>query len=141
VLIIDRRPNAAKHLDEALGYILGHDGVWATTADDIAEYYLAHCYDQVNSWIAERKARVVLWLVLGISLFIALLPWLKNIRYARQRTLPPFGPADDHIDAPAAASGADHANREREFRRPGYYRSVLTSISCRPHRGHATRSQ
>ena len=51
------RPNAAKHLDEALRYILGHDGVWDTTADDIAEYYLANYYDQVTSWIAERKAR------------------------------------------------------------------------------------
>jgi allantoinase len=50
------RPNAAKHLDEALRYILGHDGVWNTTADDIAEYYIANCYDQVSSWIAERKA-------------------------------------------------------------------------------------
>ena len=49
------RPNAAKHLDEALRYILGHDGVWNTTADDIAEYYLANYYDQVKSWIAERK--------------------------------------------------------------------------------------
>jgi hypothetical protein len=49
------RPNAAKHLDEALTHILGHDGVWATTADDIAEYYIANCYDQVKSWIAERK--------------------------------------------------------------------------------------
>ena len=39
------------------GYILGHDGVWATTADDIAEYYIANYYDQVTSWIAERKAR------------------------------------------------------------------------------------
>src|SRR5205085_2016956 len=52
------RPNAAKHLDEALRYILGHDGVWATTADDIAEYYLANYYDQVKSWITERKIRV-----------------------------------------------------------------------------------
>ena len=52
------RPNAAKHLDEALRHILGHDGVWATTADDIAEYYLANYYDQVKSWIAERNARV-----------------------------------------------------------------------------------
>ena len=52
------RPNATKHLDEVLPYILGHDGVWATTADDIAEYYLAHYYDQVKSWIADRKARV-----------------------------------------------------------------------------------
>jgi allantoinase len=51
------RPNAAKHLDEALRYILGHDGVWNTTADDIAEYYLANYYDQVSSWIAERKAQ------------------------------------------------------------------------------------
>jgi len=51
------RPNAAKHLDQALRYILGHDGVWSTTADDIAEYYIAHCYDQVSSWIAERKAQ------------------------------------------------------------------------------------
>ena len=49
------RPSAAKHLDEALRYILGHDGVWATTADDIAEYYLANYYDHVKSWIAERK--------------------------------------------------------------------------------------
>jgi allantoinase len=49
------RPNAAKHLDEALRYILGHDGVWATTADDIAEYYLSNYYDQVKSWIAEPK--------------------------------------------------------------------------------------
>jgi allantoinase len=51
------RPNAAKHVDEALRYILGHDGVWTTTADDIAEYYLANYYDQVKSWITERKDR------------------------------------------------------------------------------------
>jgi hypothetical protein len=35
----------------------GHDGVWATTADDIAEYYLANYYDQAKSWIAERNAQ------------------------------------------------------------------------------------
>ena len=40
-----------------LRYILGHDGVWATTADDIAEYYLANYYDQAKSWIAERLAK------------------------------------------------------------------------------------
>jgi len=51
------RPSAARHLDEALTYILGHDGVWATTADDIAEYYLANYYDEVKSWIAERETR------------------------------------------------------------------------------------
>ena len=42
-----------------LRYILAHDGVWATTADDIAEYYLANYYDQVKAWIAERKTRVL----------------------------------------------------------------------------------
>jgi hypothetical protein len=50
------RPNAARRLDEALRYILGHDGVSNTTADDITEYYIAHCYDRVSAWIAGRKA-------------------------------------------------------------------------------------
>jgi hypothetical protein len=31
--------------------------VWTTTADDIAEYYLANYYDQVSSWIAARHAQ------------------------------------------------------------------------------------
>lgn len=39
------RPNAAKYLDRMLKYILGHDGVWATTADEIADYYIEHHYD------------------------------------------------------------------------------------------------
>ena len=42
-----------------LRYILAHDVVWATTAVDIAEYYLANYYDKVKSWIADRKARLV----------------------------------------------------------------------------------
>jgi len=29
----------AKHLDEALGYIMGHDGVWATTAGELHDWY------------------------------------------------------------------------------------------------------
>jgi peptidoglycan/xylan/chitin deacetylase (PgdA/CDA1 family) len=52
------RPNAAKYLDQALRYILGHDGVWNTTADDIAEYYIANHYDHVSSWIATQKTLV-----------------------------------------------------------------------------------
>lgn len=39
------RPNAARHLDRMLEYILGHDGVWATTADEIAEYFIDNFYD------------------------------------------------------------------------------------------------
>jgi peptidoglycan/xylan/chitin deacetylase (PgdA/CDA1 family) len=40
------RPHRSKYLDEVLSYILSHDGVWQTTTDEIAEYYLANYYDQ-----------------------------------------------------------------------------------------------
>ena len=43
----------AKYLDEALGYILGHDGVWAATGDEIADYYVAHYYDQMLEHLKE----------------------------------------------------------------------------------------
>jgi peptidoglycan/xylan/chitin deacetylase (PgdA/CDA1 family) len=49
------RPNSARRLDEMLTYILGHAGVWNTTADDIAEYYMEHYYDAFQERIAERK--------------------------------------------------------------------------------------
>jgi allantoinase len=35
-----------KYLDEVLRYIMSHDQVWQATTDEIAEYYLAHYYDQ-----------------------------------------------------------------------------------------------
>jgi peptidoglycan/xylan/chitin deacetylase (PgdA/CDA1 family) len=41
------QPHRIKYLDDILGYIMGHDGVWQTTADEIAEYYIANHYDQV----------------------------------------------------------------------------------------------
>src|SRR5262249_8021362 len=37
-------PHRIAELDELLGYILGHDGVWQTTADEIAEHFIAHDY-------------------------------------------------------------------------------------------------
>ena len=40
------QPHRIKFLDEVLGYIMSHDGVWQTTADEIAEYYIANHYDQ-----------------------------------------------------------------------------------------------
>lgn len=40
------QPHRIKYLDNVLSYIMGHDGVWQTTADDIAEYYIANYYDQ-----------------------------------------------------------------------------------------------
>jgi allantoinase len=39
------QPHRIRYLDEVLDYILGHDGVWQTTADDIAEHYFEHHYD------------------------------------------------------------------------------------------------
>ncbi len=39
------QPHRIKYLDEALGYIMSHDGVWQTTADEIAEHYIANDYD------------------------------------------------------------------------------------------------
>ena len=40
------QPHRIKYLDEALAHIMSHDGVWQTTADDIADYYLEHYYDE-----------------------------------------------------------------------------------------------
>ena len=40
------RPHRIKHLDDVLSYITSHDGVWQATTDEIAEYYLANCYDE-----------------------------------------------------------------------------------------------
>ena len=40
------QPQRVKYLDEALGYIMSHEGVWQTTADEIAEYYIANYYDE-----------------------------------------------------------------------------------------------
>ena len=35
-------PHRIRHLDAALGYILGHEGVWKATGEEIADWYLAH---------------------------------------------------------------------------------------------------
>lgn len=51
------KPHRAKYLDEALGYILSHDAVWKTTADDIADYYLDNYYDEVVEYLEARKAQ------------------------------------------------------------------------------------
>jgi peptidoglycan/xylan/chitin deacetylase (PgdA/CDA1 family) len=41
------QPHRIQYLDEVLRYIMSHDGVWQTTADEIADYYIAHYYDQM----------------------------------------------------------------------------------------------
>ena len=40
------QPHRIHYLDTILRYIMSHDGVWQTTADEIAEYYMANYYDQ-----------------------------------------------------------------------------------------------
>jgi peptidoglycan/xylan/chitin deacetylase (PgdA/CDA1 family) len=50
------QPHRVRYLDEALDYILGHEGVWATTADEIAEHYLAHSYDEVATHVQWRRS-------------------------------------------------------------------------------------
>lgn len=36
------RPHRIRHLDRALGYIMGHEGVWQATGEEIADWYIAH---------------------------------------------------------------------------------------------------
>jgi peptidoglycan/xylan/chitin deacetylase (PgdA/CDA1 family) len=50
------QPHRSKYLDRALGYILSHDGVWKTTAEDIARYYMEHYYDAITAHVAARTA-------------------------------------------------------------------------------------
>jgi len=40
------QPHFAQAFRGVLKYITSHDEVWLTTADEIAEYYLANCYDE-----------------------------------------------------------------------------------------------
>jgi peptidoglycan/xylan/chitin deacetylase (PgdA/CDA1 family) len=50
-------PWRIEYLDRILDYVMGHEGVWQTTADDIAEYYLANYYDQVIAHVEQLKQR------------------------------------------------------------------------------------
>ncbi len=47
------QPHRIKYLDQTLDYIMSHDGVWQTTADEIAEYYIANYYDEAVAHAAE----------------------------------------------------------------------------------------
>jgi peptidoglycan/xylan/chitin deacetylase (PgdA/CDA1 family) len=49
------QPHRIQYLDEILRYIMSHDRVWQTTADEIADYYIAHYYDQMLAHTAQRQ--------------------------------------------------------------------------------------
>jgi allantoinase len=36
---ISGQPHWIRHLDRALGYVCGHEGVWKTTGEEIADWY------------------------------------------------------------------------------------------------------
>ena len=42
---VSGQPHWVKYLEDILSHIMSHDGVWQTTADEIAEYYIANYYD------------------------------------------------------------------------------------------------
>ena len=46
------QPHRIKYLDEILSHIMSHDGVWQTTADEIADYYIENHYDDAVSHAA-----------------------------------------------------------------------------------------
>jgi hypothetical protein len=50
------QPHRIRWLDEALSYILGHDGVWLATAGEIADYYYANCYERVAAHVTALSA-------------------------------------------------------------------------------------
>ena len=43
------QPHRISHLDEALGYILSHDGVWKAKGDEIADWYVEHCTEHYGA--------------------------------------------------------------------------------------------
>jgi len=50
------QPHRIKYLDEILSYIMSHDGVWQTTADDIADYYNENYYDDAVTHAAKLNS-------------------------------------------------------------------------------------
>jgi peptidoglycan/xylan/chitin deacetylase (PgdA/CDA1 family) len=51
------QPFRAKYLDKVLEYVAGHDDVWLTTSDDIADWYYEHYYDEAVQQAPALPAR------------------------------------------------------------------------------------
>ncbi len=50
-------PHRMRAFEEALEYITGHPDVWVATGREIADYYLANCYDDALANIKQGNAR------------------------------------------------------------------------------------
>jgi hypothetical protein len=48
----------AKWVDKGLEYIFQHEGVWAATAEEIADYYYEHYYTQALEEVRQRTQRL-----------------------------------------------------------------------------------
>ena len=48
------QPHRIKHLDAVLGYILGHDGVWKATGEEIADWYYANGLPALQAHLGEE---------------------------------------------------------------------------------------
>jgi peptidoglycan/xylan/chitin deacetylase (PgdA/CDA1 family) len=46
------QPHRLRYFAEIVDYVLSFEGVWNTTSDEIADYYLANCYDEVVAHLA-----------------------------------------------------------------------------------------
>lgn len=51
------QPHRLKYLDQALGYIMGHDGVWQATGEEIADWYIENALPEVETHLAAEEAR------------------------------------------------------------------------------------
>jgi hypothetical protein len=49
------QPHRVRYLDDIFRYVLARDGVWVTTSDEIAEYYLAHHYEPMVAHLARPR--------------------------------------------------------------------------------------
>ena len=54
------QPHRIRFFHEALDYILSHDGIWITTADEIADYYLEHFYESAVAHMKTRSEDITL---------------------------------------------------------------------------------
>ena len=53
------QPHRVRYLDDIFRYVLARDGVWVTTSDEIAEYYLAHHYEPMVAHLARPRTTSV----------------------------------------------------------------------------------
>lgn len=51
------QPHRIAAFEEALAYMVSHEDVWVTTAGEIADHYLEHCYDEALADCARYRTK------------------------------------------------------------------------------------